>query len=61
MQRGVKKDWCTAELDEAEDNKKGFENEIFDFETAIDSANQTIMALKLENQAVDVTRGPKLK
>jgi len=48
-----KKEWCEAELDKAEDNKKVLENEISDLETAIDSAKESIMTLKAEIEALD--------
>merc|ERR1719498_1568217 len=48
-----KKEWCEAELDKAEDNKKVLENEISDLETAIDSAKESIMTLKTEIEALD--------
>jgi len=48
-----KKEWCEAELDKAEDNKKVLENEISDLETAIDSAKESIMTLKSEIEALD--------
>merc|ERR1719498_1213854 len=48
-----KKEWCEAEIDKAEDNKKVLENEISDLETAIDSAKESIMTLKAEIEALD--------
>merc|ERR1719453_230274 len=48
-----KKEWCEAEIDKAEDNKKVLENEISDLETAIDSAKESIMTLKTEIEALD--------
>merc|ERR1719272_2077085 len=48
-----KKEWCEAELDKAEDNKKVLGNEISDLETAIDSAKESIMTLKAEIEALD--------
>merc|ERR1719326_2301967 len=48
-----KKEWCEAEIDKAEDNKKVLENEISDLETAIDSAKESIMTLKTEIEAHD--------
>merc|ERR1719182_122214 len=48
-----KKEWCEAEIDKAEDNKKVLQNEISDLETAIDSAKESIMTLKTEIEALD--------
>jgi chromosome segregation ATPase len=48
-----KKEWCEAELDKTEDDKKVLENEISDLETAIDSAKESIMTLKTEIEALD--------
>jgi chromosome segregation ATPase len=48
-----KKEWCEAEIDKAEDNKKVLENEISDLETAIDSAKESITTLKAEIEALD--------
>merc|ERR1712159_958679 len=41
-----KKEWCEAEIDKTEDNKKVLENKVSDLETAIDDAKESITTLK---------------
>jgi len=48
-----KKEWCEAEIDKTEDNKKVLQNEISDLETAIDDAKESINTLKVEIEALD--------
>jgi len=48
-----KKEWCEAEIDKTEDNKKVLQNEISDLETAIDDAKESISTLKVEIEALD--------
>merc|ERR1719326_966115 len=48
-----KKEWCEAEIDKTEDNKKVLQNEISDLETAIDDAKEQITTLKAEIEALD--------
>jgi len=48
-----KKEWCEAEIDKTEDNKKVLQNEISDLETAIDDAKESITTLKAEIEALD--------
>jgi len=48
-----KKDYCEAELDKAEDKKKGLAQDISDIETAIDDETETISTLKTEIEALD--------
>jgi len=48
-----KKEWCEAEIDKTEDNKKVLENSVADLETAIDDAKEAITTLKAEIEALD--------
>jgi len=48
-----KKEWCEAEIDKTEDNKKVLENKASDLETAIDDAKESITTLKAEIEALD--------
>jgi len=48
-----KKEWCEAEIDKTEDDKKVLQNEISDLETAIDDAKESINTLKVEIEALD--------
>jgi len=48
-----KKDYCEAELDKAEDKKKGLAQDISDLETAIDDETEAIGTLKTEIEALD--------
>jgi len=48
-----KKDWCNAEIDKTEDNKKILENKVSDTETAIDDAKESISTLGSEIEALD--------
>merc|ERR1719456_737476 len=48
-----KKQYCLAELDEAEDKKKGLDLDIGDLEKAIADAEETIATLKSEIEALD--------
>ena len=49
----AKKQWCKAEIDKIEDNKKVLKNKISDSENAIDSAKESIMTLKIDIAAFD--------
>jgi len=49
----AKKEWCEAEIDKTEDNKKVLQNEISDLETSIDDAKESITTLKTEIEALD--------
>jgi chromosome segregation ATPase len=49
----AKKDYCTTELDKAEDNKKVQEQEQADLETSIEDAQENIANLKTEIEALD--------
>jgi hypothetical protein len=48
-----KKSYCEAELDKAEDKKKGLAQDISDIETAIDDETEAISTLKTEIEALD--------
>merc|ERR1711957_837023 len=48
-----KKDYCEAEIDKTEDNKKVLQNGISDLETSIDDAKESITTLKTEIEALD--------
>jgi hypothetical protein len=48
-----KKSYCEAELDKAEDKKKGLAQDISDIETAIDDETEAIGTLKTEIEALD--------
>ena len=48
-----KKDWCNAEIDKTEDNKKILENKVSDTETAIDDAKESISTLNTEIEVLD--------
>jgi len=48
-----KKEWCEAEIDKTEDNKKILQNEVSDLETSIDDAKESITTLKTEIEALD--------
>jgi chromosome segregation ATPase len=48
-----KKSYCEAELDKAEDKKKGLAQDISDIETAIDDETESIGTLKTEIEALD--------
>merc|ERR1719446_999444 len=49
----AKKEYCTMQLDEAEDKKKGLEQTIKDSETAIEDAEEGIATLKSEIEALE--------
>merc|ERR1719482_943344 len=48
-----KKSYCEAELDKAEDKKKGLAQDVSDLETAIDDETEAISTLKTEIEALD--------
>merc|ERR1719261_1028904 len=48
-----KKSYCEAELDKAEDKKKGLAQDVSDIETAIDDETESIATLKTEIEALD--------
>jgi len=48
-----KKEWCEAEFDKTEDNKKVLQQDISDLETSIDDAEESITNLKSEIEALD--------
>ena len=41
-----KEEWCEAEIDKTEDHVKVLKNEVSDFETSIDDANEPITTLR---------------
>jgi len=47
-----KKDYCTAEFDQAEDQKKSLERTVSDAEKAISDAKETVIGLKDEMKAI---------
>merc|ERR1719443_2730652 len=49
----AKKEYCTAELDKSDDEKKALDHTIGDIETAIADAEETIATLKAEIEALD--------
>jgi len=49
----AKKEYCTMQLDEAEDKKKVLEQTISDLETSIENAKEGIETLKSELEALD--------
>jgi len=49
----AKKEYCEAEIDKTEDNKKGLENDVSDLETLIDDSKESITTLKAEIEALD--------
>eukprot|EP00747_Dinoflagellata_sp_TGD_P158766 gnl/TRDRNA2_/TRDRNA2_177841_c7_seq1.p1 gnl/TRDRNA2_/TRDRNA2_177841_c7~~gnl/TRDRNA2_/TRDRNA2_177841_c7_seq1.p1 ORF type:complete len:661 (+),score=251.50 gnl/TRDRNA2_/TRDRNA2_177841_c7_seq1:252-1985(+) len=48
----AKKEYCLKQFDEAEDKKKGLENDIADLDTAIADAEEAITTLKAEIEAL---------
>jgi len=49
----AKKEYCTAQLDKADDEKKALDHTISDIETAIEDAEEAIATLKTEIEALD--------
>jgi len=49
----AKKEYCTAELDKSDDEKKALDHTIEDIETAIADAEESIATLKAEIEALD--------
>merc|ERR1719378_324513 len=49
----AKKEYCTAEMDKSDDEKKALDHTIADIETAIADAEETIATLKTEIEALD--------